>query len=276
MVGEEWREYHKRLASLNDLRISRCVIIPGAKAIEIHCFCDATEKAYDACMYIRSTDSQGKTSVCLFTAKSKVAPLRVQSLPRLELCGASLAAQMYEKAAEAFNGSYRAYFWTDSTCVLSRINAISTTWTTFVANKVAKIQRITENQTWNHVPGSCNPADLISRGIQPDTIQSNKLWWEGPGWLKEGVESWLFQDPTVKVTDVPEKRRSTVACTTVEEKSFSVWFISKFSSYTTMIRSAAYWRRLLVALHSKEKVENEFLSTEELKQAELVIVRHVH
>ncbi|XP_055543647.1 uncharacterized protein LOC129729182 [Wyeomyia smithii] len=275
MVGEEWREYHKRLASLNDLRISRCVIIPGARAIEIHCFCDASEKAYGACMYIRSTDNQGKTSVCLFTAKSKVAPLRVQSLPRLELCGASLAAQMYEKAAEALNGSYRVYFWTDSTCVLTWINAIPTTWTTFVANKVAKIQRITENQTWNHVPGSCNPADLISRGIQPDTIHSNKLWWEGPGWLKEGVESWPLQDPTVKVTDVPEKRRSTVACTTVEEKSFSVWFISKFSSYTTMIRSAAYWRRLLVALHTKDKVENEFLSTEELKQAELVIVKHV-
>lgn len=273
-VGEEWRNFHKQLPCLNELRVPRCVIAPKSKSIEIHCFSDASEKAYGTCLYIRSVDDQGKVSVHLFTAKSKVAPLKVQSLPRLELCGALLAAQLFEKASEAIKGSFHVFFWTDSTCVLRWISATPHAWTTFVANRVAKIQRITENHTWRHVPGVSNPADLISRGIQPSEIQGTSLWWEGPSWLKDEKTGWPHQQD-VHLEDVPEKRGSTTVCIGTAEPPFSVWFISKFSSYTKMLRTTAYWLRLMELLRHTKSDGHGFLTSKELKQAELVIVRRV-
>ncbi|XP_058827012.1 uncharacterized protein LOC131686993 [Topomyia yanbarensis] len=274
-VGEEWRSYYEQLQSLNELCIPRCAIISRAENIQLHCFSDASEKAYGACLYIRSVDNQGTVSIKLFTAKSKVAPVKVQTLPRLELCGALLAAQLVEKATEAIKGPYQIYFWTDSTCVLRWISATPTTWTTFVANRVAKIQRITENHIWRHVPGISNPADLISRGVWPNAIKECSLWWDSPRWLRLEMDDWPKQQ-TLSLEDMQEKRRMVTTCVASGEQTFSVWFISKFSSYTKLIRSTAYWLRLMTSLRSvNERGKNGFLSTTELRQAELVIVRQV-
>lgn len=100
-VGEAWRKFHELLPLLNQPRIERCVIIPKAVSIEIHCFSDASEKAYGACLYIRSTDASGRIRVQLLSSKSKVAPLKCQTIPRLELCGAVLGVQLFEKVRES-------------------------------------------------------------------------------------------------------------------------------------------------------------------------------
>ena len=174
---------------------------------EIHCFSDASEKAYGTCVYFHSTDGNGEITVQLLTSKSKVAPLKVQSLPRLELCGAVLAAQLMEMVLEALTGQYKVHFWTDSTCVLQWIRATPPTWNTFVANRVSKIQTLTEGCSWRHVPGISNPADLISRGVMPNALEGNSLWWEGPGWLKEGTDNWP-KLVSIALEDAPEQRRS--------------------------------------------------------------------
>ncbi|XP_062558248.1 uncharacterized protein LOC134223126 [Armigeres subalbatus] len=96
-VGETWRSFHQQLPILNQIRISRCVIIPEATRIELHCFSDASEKAYGGCIYVLSEDPHGTVVVHLFASKSKVAPLKSQTIPRLELCGALLTAEMYDK-----------------------------------------------------------------------------------------------------------------------------------------------------------------------------------
>ncbi|XP_058448977.1 uncharacterized protein LOC131428935 [Malaya genurostris] len=96
-VGERWRKFYDQLRLFNEIRIDRCVIIPEALCVEIHYFSDASEKAYGACLYLRSQNSAGEVKVRLLTSKSKVAPLKFQTIPRLELCGALLAVQLYEK-----------------------------------------------------------------------------------------------------------------------------------------------------------------------------------
>ncbi|XP_065087476.1 uncharacterized protein LOC135709181 [Ochlerotatus camptorhynchus] len=89
--------YQKQLPRLNELRIDRCILLPEPESIRIHIFADASQLAYGACVYVRSTDASGMVKVALLTAKSRVAPLKRQSIPRLELCGALLAAQLFEK-----------------------------------------------------------------------------------------------------------------------------------------------------------------------------------
>ncbi|XP_053691478.1 uncharacterized protein LOC128739993 [Sabethes cyaneus] len=128
-VGENWRNFYSQLPLLNEIRIKRCIILPEAVTVEIHCFCDASEKAYGGLVYIRSLDFNGNVSVQLLTSRSKVAPLKCQTIPRLELYGAELVAELYTKVKQSVKMEVPTFFWTDSTCVLRWIQATPSTWT---------------------------------------------------------------------------------------------------------------------------------------------------
>ncbi|XP_058449236.1 uncharacterized protein LOC131429202 [Malaya genurostris] len=272
-VGEEWRNFQQQLPLLNDLRIKRCIVAPRTVSTQIHCFSDASERAYGACVYLRTVMDSGAVTVQLLTSNSRVAPLKTQSLPRLELCGALLAAELCERVKQSIGSQNEIHFWADSTCVLQWLKAAPNTWTTFVANRISKTQTITEHQVWHHVPGVSNPADLISRGVQAGDIGNNSMWWEGPSWLKESTDKWprsldIFMD------DVPERRRVAVTSTTADHQSFIRAYISKFSSYTKLLRSTVYWLRLMRILRKTSKLEAmDFITTSELRSAEVVIVR---
>ncbi|XP_055613769.1 uncharacterized protein LOC129760191 [Uranotaenia lowii] len=277
MVGEQWKKYHQQLPLLNQIKLNRCVIIPQPISIELHYFSDASEKAYGACAYVRSQNRDGQVHVSLLTSKSRVAPLKCQSIPRLELCGALVAAELNEQIKRSVKMSLRTVFWTDSTCVLRWLQSIPSTWTTFVANRVSKIQTLTEGCQWNHVAGKENPADLISRGITPEEIVNNQFWWNGPSWLSDNPDSWPITTRTFPEGDEEnERRRSTIAATGSEKQEFNRWYISHFSSYTKLIRCTAIWMRLCRLLkRSEQGFTSGFLRTVELAEAEHVLVRLV-
>ncbi|XP_043591764.1 uncharacterized protein LOC122571743 [Bombus pyrosoma] len=67
----EWNEYYTQLPFLNNIRFPRKTIIKSAAEIEIHGFCDASEKAYGACIYLRTITPDGQVWIRLLTAKSK-------------------------------------------------------------------------------------------------------------------------------------------------------------------------------------------------------------
>ncbi|GFX03796.1 integrase catalytic domain-containing protein [Trichonephila clavipes] len=54
---------------------------------------------------------------------------------------------------------------------------------TFVQNRVDKIQELYPNQLWRHVPSDQNPADLVSRGVDPEKLLQQNLWFNGPTFL---------------------------------------------------------------------------------------------
>jgi len=147
--------------------------------------------AYGACLYIRSTDSNNKTSRELVCSTSKVAPLKQLTIPRLELCAATLLSKLYKKAIGALNITIsESYLWTDSSIVLTWIQGPPNKWKIFVGNRVALIQEETASASWRHVPSQSNPADLISGGIEPTTLSTSTLWWKGPEWLSQEPSSW--------------------------------------------------------------------------------------
>ncbi|XP_058456567.1 uncharacterized protein LOC131433964 [Malaya genurostris] len=158
-VIERWTNYHSQLPRLNELYIERCVLCANPTTIQLHFFSDASEHAYGACVYVRSTNKENAVKVALLTTKSKIAPLKQQTIPRLELCGALLATQLYEKVNSSLQLPIQTHFWVDSTTVLCWLKSPPATWTTFVANRVSKIQQTTSNCTWRHVAGKENPAD---------------------------------------------------------------------------------------------------------------------
>lgn len=88
-----WLQLREGLPQLEQVKVSRWVRTVS-DLTEIHGFADASERAYAAVIYLRSLDEHGRVTTSLITAKTKVAPIKQVSLPRLELCAASLLTRL--------------------------------------------------------------------------------------------------------------------------------------------------------------------------------------
>ncbi|XP_036148430.1 uncharacterized protein LOC118647496 [Monomorium pharaonis] len=173
--------------------ISRwCGLGSDVESAEIHDFADAT--AYAAAVYLKVVSS-GHTTISLLVGKSKVAPLKPLSVPRLELSAALLLARLVNFVRESPGYSHLPYFcWTDSTIVLAWVTQHPSRWKTFVANRVNEIQSRLPNGKWQHVSTEDNPADCASRGLLGNEIVSHDLWWHGPSWLRLDAPAWPCSD----------------------------------------------------------------------------------
>ncbi|XP_046808364.1 uncharacterized protein LOC124420197 [Lucilia cuprina] len=90
----EWQKFATSYHEVNDFQIPRWVNYIPNSTVELHVFSDASEKAYAGVIYARVARPNGEIYTHLLTAKTKVAPIKSISLPRLELCGAVLATDL--------------------------------------------------------------------------------------------------------------------------------------------------------------------------------------
>lgn len=236
-LHESWTEIYGEIMRINEVKINRRVIENDRKYVEYHGFCDASERAYGATIYTCCVKNDGTRMPRLLCAKSRVAPLKSMSIPRLELLSAVLLAQLSDKVSAACQISKEDwYFWSDSMVVLSWIRTPSHRWKTFVANRVAEIQELTSADRWNHVETSHNPADLISRGTTATELRESQLWWFGPSWLSRNTEHW----PKFKETlsdDTPEQRAKILL---TKKTSCQYEIFDKYSSFSKLIRVTAF------------------------------------
>ncbi|XP_060644814.1 uncharacterized protein LOC132783576 [Drosophila nasuta] len=92
-LTEQWTSFLQNYSSLQDIRIPRWTKYTTGARIQFHGFYDASQSAYGAALYAR-VETAGQVSVSLLAAKTRVAPIKTVSLPRLELCGALLLAEL--------------------------------------------------------------------------------------------------------------------------------------------------------------------------------------
>ncbi|XP_055613292.1 uncharacterized protein LOC129759791 [Uranotaenia lowii] len=275
-----WTKFYSLLPKLQALRIPRFVGIYHPVSSELHFFSDASEAAYGACVYLRSQDDNGQVTVSI-TSRSRVSLLKKVTIPRLELCGAFISAELLQRITEAMNIPYTSYFWTDSRTVLQWLAQPPSTWSTFVANRVSFIQNTTQNSHWHHVPGVLNPADQLSRGLDPELVIHDEAWWNGPPWLAQEKEFWPRQSdspPEAENIDLERKRISNPNVISPNSKNeFSDWYFSQFTDYTKLVRATAYFRRFLKYLRTPdtERINSTPLLTQELHDAEHRLVRMV-
>ncbi|XP_058448917.1 uncharacterized protein LOC131428875 [Malaya genurostris] len=180
-IEAKWKEFHAQIPLLKQHKVPRYLFIQEYCTIQFHVFCDASEVGYGACMYARSINKAAQVRIQLIAAKSRVAPIKRLSLPRLELCAALLGARLYARVSVALGmEGIRCWFWSDSTVTLHWIAAPPNTWQTFVGNRTSEIQLLTHGHKWNHVKGTDNPADHVSRGMLPKDFIADTLWKCGP------------------------------------------------------------------------------------------------
>ncbi|XP_055632940.1 uncharacterized protein LOC129773367 [Toxorhynchites rutilus septentrionalis] len=142
-LDSRWREFCTQLPLLQRFSVSRYILVSSWVNVEFHVFCDASEAGYGACIYTRSTGRDRTNTTKLTAAKSRVAPLKRLSLPRLELCAALLGAKLYARVSAALRmEGIPCWFWTDSMVTLHWIRAPPNTWQTFVGNRTAEIQQL--------------------------------------------------------------------------------------------------------------------------------------
>ncbi|GFS68200.1 integrase catalytic domain-containing protein [Trichonephila clavipes] len=186
-IIEEAKEWHRFLEDFNSessICIGRCIVHPQATKAELHSFADASEKCYGTVIYCHSQSPHEATTVKLVTSKSRVAPVKSVTMPRLELCATVLLAKLMKRVETALQmKTPPVYLWSDSTIVLAWIQKEPNLLKTFVANRVATIQQLTNAEQWHHVSSEQNPADLVSRGLDPSSLHNNSVWWNGPTFL---------------------------------------------------------------------------------------------
>ncbi|XP_037295468.1 uncharacterized protein LOC119189550 [Manduca sexta] len=280
-----WSSFENTVISLNKLRIPRWVLCENSIAREIHIFTDASEKAYGACVYIRSCNGIEPTNVQLLVSKNRIAPIKSTTIPKLELCGALLGARLCTKVQESLTIHIHKYrFWCDSTIVLGWLSSPSNQLKPFVRNRVNEIRETTSNYTWSYVPSTENPADLVSRGLRANVIKDTPLWWSGPSFLLQNESEWPKM-PNTENHDSPKAVTHIYTSNninsnlysmhhshTTNQPSITYTLLEKHSDLTKIQRIIAYVQRFIYNLKNKNKLSGNF-STTELEKS-LISITH--
>ena len=233
-IQQRWHTWTRDLPSITKHPISRRYFSNTSKVVSttIHGFSDASDLAYGAVTYLRCVHEDGSISTSIIMAKARVRPLKVTTIPKLELQAASLLSQLLVYVAAILKVPLdQVQPWTDSTIVLGGLRKMPHSITeVFVRNRIAAIQEALPQALWRHISSGDNPADIASRGSSVDDLISSSLWWSGPSWLSCPENTW----PAAKASPLPRSLPGvkltvlTAALTPVED--WDLW--RKFSSYT--------------------------------------------
>jgi hypothetical protein len=256
-LRSEYFQWRNDLCQLSKIRIPRCILTKNGVLgnLELHVFCDASEKGYAACIYVKVSD-ENHVKVSLLTAKSKVAPMKSLSIPRLELCGLVLASTLVQRVCHALKRldiiPNQVHAWCDSTVVLAWVSNPSKTWTTFVANRVSQVQEIFDIKNLRHVRSEQNPADVASRGTSASSLTSCQMWWNGPPWLEKWCEKTGAEPQNFETSE--EKRNSSHQLTLLSQvKSSPLCDVSRFSTLRKLVTTLLFVQKFVAKLKSKVK-----------------------
>ena len=201
---KEWLDWKEQLPLLSQLKIPRCFIPLHFDVVqkELHVFSDASTYGYGAVVYLRMLDAHGQYAVSFVMGKSRLAPIKETSVPRLELSAALTAVKLGHMAKLELSDEFPVQYYTDSTTVLHYISNDKQRWPVFVANRVSKIRDYSEPCQWHYVPSAHNPADEASRGLSIDDL-FHSAWLKGPEFLGKSRTEWPTTNGPVAVdTDI--------------------------------------------------------------------------
>ncbi|XP_008182024.1 uncharacterized protein LOC103309124 [Acyrthosiphon pisum] len=125
-----------------------------------------------------------------------MSPMKTSTIQRLELCVAVLLARWLAHLLIVFGDRLRfdgIFAWLDSQIVLSWSVNPHTCYTVFISNRVHLVHQLVPSCRWGYVWSAKNPTNCASRGLLPSDLVKHILYWSGPAFLKDTVESWDMQ-----------------------------------------------------------------------------------
>ena len=266
------------LPFLKEISVSRCFkpsfFSDILKNISLHHFSDASNFGYGCCSYLRLVDSNENIHCSLVVGKSRVAPIKQISTPRLELTAAGLNSKVAKVVRRELDYEIKSeFFYSDSTIVLGYIKNQSKRFKRFVANRVRAITKRSDRDQWFHVDGEINPSDVATRGLKPGSDKVD-LWLNGPSFLWEKVEFEKIPCESFDVPDSdPECVSSPIKVNVVQASDSWVdivsYFEAKYSSFSKMLRVLGYVKKFVSKL-KRHKVSSD-LNVQDLDESFLTL-----
>ena len=205
---QRWQKWLVNLPQFPQLKFPR-VLMPGLpktfKSVTYHVFADASKEAFCAVAYVRVEYNDGKVYTNFLQSRSKLTQKKpVRTIPKNELLGIELASDLALHAIVPFKAlADKVTIWSDSKTALQWVRMNINHLAVFCHNYVKKItdRFTTEQIRW--VPGVMNPADLGTRPMTvPELLTKQKLWREGPEFLKQDEKHWPSLPELEKNEDV--------------------------------------------------------------------------
>lgn len=265
-IKVSWLAWENELSCLSELQVPRWYGSAGSydEMRELHTFCDASEQAYGAVAYLRlSNENEVITSFVL--ARSRVAPKKTISIPRLELCAALSGSQLASLLVKELSVPlHKVTLWSDSTTVLTWIRSESCRYKVFVANRVTEILDHTTPEQWRYVDTGNNLADDITRGKRLAELSPTSHWVRGPSFLTLPSHQWP-KHPNIASDDVALELRKPLFCgQTQVSSSLSKLNPSQFNTWSQLVSYT-------IENFSPDSTPENRLSQ---NQAELLLLRH--
>lgn len=261
----KWQALVHSLQQTCSISVPRCYFDgqPSEFTFRLVGFCDASKTAYAAVVYLSIQTDFGH-EVRFVSCKTRVTPLKEQTIPRLELLSALLLSKLMANISRALETEMKlnqpSYF-TDSMVALYWIKKQEKEWKQFVQNRVNQIRKITSVDCWHHCAGAENPADIPSRGADLHQLSNSPLWLHGPDWLRDGRIP-PHHDDTSEMPEVCgiEQKKSTethnLLAPAAQSNKVSIGVLinqDNFSSKERLLRLTAHVLRCAKMWRNKDK-----------------------
>ena len=249
---------------------------------QLHIFADASLCAYGAVAYI-TQDNQ----VSLVMSRSRVAPVKPITLPKLELMAAVIATRLAKFVIQSLHlkssdTDIPVYLWTDSQITLHWIYDIkhSSASKPFISNRVIEITDSFPTTAWAYMPTTSNPADLLTRGISAQQLKSTQLWAHGPDWLTS-KDKWPSWSPTSVLTishldaDSPPSDTTSNNRNPLQQPGIHLTIeATRYSSLKRLLTVTTYVLRLCHNLkHPQQRITGP-ITAKELSNAKLIWIKN--
>ena len=244
------QKWFREFNSMPDITTKRCLVTGPTTSQQLHVFTDTSNIAASAVIYMRSTTTEGNVIVNYVISKSRVAPIKQTSIPKLELEAATMGAEQASfVVTEMTSNCSSVYLWTDSTATLGWINS-DKPQKVFVANRINKILKHFKAEEWKHIPRKFNPADHGTRGLKPSELKEK--WLQGTKFLFQDPEHWNFEQTKFSTPTnlVLPKCMNPI----IEPTKFSTW--KRLLRRTATVYKASNILRKRDTLNSQNEAQN--------------------
>uniref|UniRef100_A0A7I4XXG8 Integrase catalytic domain-containing protein n=1 Tax=Haemonchus contortus TaxID=6289 RepID=A0A7I4XXG8_HAECO len=177
--------------------LPRVVVCRDEEAVhELLLFADASKRMYSAVAYLLSRTPGSSSSCHLLMAKTRLAPIKETTIPRLELMACDTAVSLAQFLLKELTVNIKVVrFFSDSHIVLYWLHTDRPA-KAFVDNRVKRIRCVTDDFTsknievqFYYVSSESNPADCATRGLSSREI-SGHFWWTGPEYVSRCPTTW--------------------------------------------------------------------------------------
>ena len=249
-IRTKWTELFNEMAALNEVKFERCLTpLNVASDPWLIVFCDASRLAFGTCAYVRWELMDGTVGVRFVAAKTRVAPLKELTIPRLELQAAVLASRLAKTILDETRLKVeRVIFFSDSRVVIAWIQGKPRHYKAFVSCRVSEIQANSNPADWYHCPTSMNVADDLTKGISAK--DANGRWFNGPDFLRSPESLWPMETSVPDKKEIDKERRKVeIVCPVAVARP--IFDPKIFSKWKRVIRVTSYVRRFIQNCRNK-------------------------